>query len=340
MITLLTLIAIILGIIAIANLIKVYELSAALKEQEEVYTPVSDSESNFNARLMLPVLVALMVFCFYWYFAYKSDMLPEAASSHGAEIDTLFNFNMIVITIVFVVINVLLFYFAHKYHRNKNRKAVYYAHNNKLEMIWTIVPASFLAVVIIYGLAVWNNITKPTDRKKAVVMEIFAEQFKWTARYAGTDNVLGKSNYKLTADMNPLAIDATDKNAWDDKIVNGEFHIPVNKTVQMDFRAKDVIHSAYLPHFRVQMNCVPGMKTEFHFTPTITTAEMRKKTNNPDFDYLLLCNKICGTTHWNMQMKVIVDTEEDYNKWLAEQKTFKEKSMANLNTEVSNLAAN
>jgi cytochrome c oxidase subunit 2 len=186
-------------------------------------------------------------------------------------------------------------------------------------MIWTIVPAIVLAVIIIYGLAVWNKITSPVDSKKAIVMELFAEQFKWTARYGGSDNVLGESNYKLTADMNPLAIDTTDKFSWDDKIVNGEFHIPVNKIVLMYFRSKDVIHSAYMPHFRAQMNCVPGMKTEFHFTPTITTAEMREKTKNPDFDYVLLCNKICGATHWNMQMKIVVDSESDYQKWLADQ---------------------
>jgi cytochrome c oxidase subunit 2 len=101
----------------------------------------------------------------------------------------------------------------------------------------------------------------------------------------------------------------------------------------MYFRSKDVIHSAYMPHFRAQMNCVPGMKTEFHFTPTITTAEMREKTKNPDFDYVLLCNKICGATHWNMQMKIVVDSEADYKKWLAEQKTFKDKSMAQSNVE-------
>jgi cytochrome c oxidase subunit 2 len=88
-----------------------------------------------------------------------------------------------------------------------------------------------------------------------------------------------------------------------------------------------------MPHFRAQMNCVPGMKTEFHFTPTITTAEMREKTKNPDFDYVLLCNKICGATHWNIQMKIVVDSESDYQKWLADQKTLKEKSMAQSNVE-------
>jgi len=327
MISLLTYLTIILGVVAIARLVKVYELSATLKgtEKEEA---VSDSDTKFNARLMLPFLFAFFAFCVYLVVSYKDNLLPESASEHGVEIDTLFNFNLLIVGIVFVAVNVVLFYFAYKYYSRKGVYATYFAHSTKLEMIWTIVPAIFLAVIIIYGLAVWNKITSPVDSNKAIVMELFAEQFKWTARYGGNDNVLGESNYKLTADMNPLAIDTTDKHAWDDKIVNGEFHIPVNKVVLMYFRSKDVLHSAYMPHFRAQMNCVPGMRTEFHFTPTITTAEMKEKTKNPDFDYVLLCNKICGSTHWNMQMKIVVDSDADYKKWLAEQKTFKEKSMS------------
>jgi cytochrome c oxidase subunit 2 len=327
MISFLTYIAIILGVIAIARLVKVYELSSSLKGTDHEES-VTEADSRFNGRLMMPFLLAFFAFCIYLTYSYKDNLLPESASAHGVEIDTLFNFNLIIITIVFVAVNVLLFYFAYKYYSKKDLKATYFAHSTKLELIWTIVPAVFLAVIIIYGLAVWNKITSPADPNKAVVMELFAEQFKWTARYGGSDNTLGESNYKLTADMNPLAIDSTDKHAWDDKIVSGEFHIPVNKTVLMYFRSKDVIHSAYMPHFRAQMNCVPGMRTEFHFTPTITTAQMKEKTNNPDFDYVLLCNKICGATHWNMQMKIVVDSEADYQKWLAEQKTFKEKNMA------------
>lgn len=118
--------------------------------------------------------------------------------------------------------------------------------------------------------------------------------------------------------------------AKDDKLVKVEFHIPVGRQVNFSMRSQDVIHSAFMPHFRAQMNCVPGMVTRMRFVPTITTAEMRKKTGNPEFDYLLLCNKICGAAHYNMQMNVIVDTPEDYAKWVAEQTTFNEKLMATL----------
>ena len=122
-------------------------------------------------------------------------------------------------------------------------------------------------------------------------------------------------------------------------------------------RSQDVLHSAYMPHFRAQMNCVPGMITQFAFTPTVTTAEMRqtdemvKKVENInnirtekskdlvakgeealdpyEFDYLLICNKICGKSHYNMQMKIIVETEEEYNAWIKEQQVFKNSLVQN-----------
>ena len=135
-------------------------------------------------------------------------------------------------------------------------------------------------------------------------------------------------------------MDSLSAEGADDIVVKNEFHIPVGKEVEFKFRSRDVIHSAYFPHFRAQMNCVPGMTTMFHFTPTITTAEMRKKPEvitlmrgindaraargeKPvEFDYILLCNKICGNSHYNMQMVVVVDTPEEYAKWLASKKPF------------------
>ena len=138
------------------------------------------------------------------------------------------------------------------------------------------------------------------------------------------DNTLGKSNYRLITDNNPLALVVEDPNNGDDKLVKGEFHIPIGKMVQFKLRSRDVIHSAFMPHFSAQMNCVPGMETEMHFVPIYTTIQMREMTKNPKFNYILLCNKICGAAHYNMQMDIIVESEEDYNKWLATKKTFAE----------------
>jgi cytochrome c oxidase subunit 2 len=112
--------------------------------------------------------------------------------------------------------------------------------------------------------------------------------------------------------------------AYDDIIVKGEFHLPIRKDVAFQINSRDVIHSAYMPHFRAQMNAVPGMTTKFGFKPTITTDSMRTVLDDSEFNYVLLCNKVCGSAHYNMQMNIIVESEEDFNQWLSEQKPFVE----------------
>ena len=179
------------------------------------------------------------------------------------------------------------------------------------------------------------------------MIELYAQQFNWKARYAGEDNVLGKANVRLINldNANILGLDEADPNAQDD-FVASELHIPKGKKVLFKIRSQDVLHSAYMPHFRAQMNCVPGMVTQFAFTPVYTTAEYRelpfmvekvtrinelRTKKSADlvaagntaldpytFDYLLLCNKICGASHYNMQMKIVVDTPEEYKAWLSD----------------------
>lgn len=316
----LVLFIVIAAVIAAFRLIRIYDLAAELKD--ETTETVKEKDIRFNARMMIAALVFIYGFSIYQLVKYSHVLLPESASEHGIDVDNLMNFNMIIISIVFIVVNFLLFYFASKYYYRKGHKATFFAHSNKLEMIWTIIPAIVLSILIIYGLSTWNKITEPVEGNDVVRIELYAKQFDWTARYAGKDNVLGTFDYRLTSDVNPLALISEDKNNADDILVKGEFHIPVGKEVMFHFRSRDVIHSAYMPHFRAQMNCVPGMVTNFHFKPIITTAEMRKKLNNPDFNYILLCNKVCGAAHYNMQMDIIVESPEDYKKWLNEQKTF------------------
>lgn len=311
---------IVLGVIAFARLIKVFELTSQLKGQDE--EQVTHNDNRVNASLMVIFMIAFYAFIYWQVKEYSPWLLPESASKHGVDIDRLWDFNIYIITFVFVITNTVLFVFAWKYYYRKGNKATFFAHSTKLEMIWTIIPAIVLAVIISYGLKTWNSITAEIDPKGTVLIELYAKQFDWTARYAGKDNILGQTNYKLITEGNDLALDTSDLTNMDDKLVKNEFHIPVNKEVLFKFRSRDVIHSAYMPHFRAQMNCVPGMETQFHFLPTITTEEMRKKVNNPTFDYVLLCNKICGAGHYNMQMKIIVDTPSDFKKWVKSQDTF------------------
>lgn len=149
-------------------------------------------------------------------------------------------------------------------------------------------------------------------------IEVVSSQFLWDIRYPGPDAIVGKRNYKLTTAINGLGIDFNDKNSLDDLLAD-EIVLPVNKPVRFSLASKDVIHSFYMPHFRVQLNTVPGMATYFEFTPTVTTEEMRTKLNDPKFNYILLCAKICGANHFNMQKNVRVVSEAEYKEWLSQQ---------------------
>jgi cytochrome c oxidase subunit 2 len=266
--------------------------------------------------------------------------------------------SMAVIFVVQTITQFLLHYFAYKYKGEKGKKALFYADNDKLEFIWTIIPVIVLAGLIMYGLFTWNDIMIIDEEEDPLVIELYAQQFNWKARYAGQDNVLGEANVRLINldNANILGLDESDPNAQDD-IITTELHLPVGSPILFKMRSQDVLHSAYMPHFRAQMNCVPGMITQFAFTPTITTEDMRlnpeiydkvsninkirneksiklqAKGEEPldryEFDYLLLCNKICGKSHYNMQMKIIVETEDNYNEWLKEQRLFKNSLVQN-----------
>ena len=480
---LLILLVVIVGIVAIGQLAKVYELSSRLSGRRE--EDITHADTRLNANLWLVFMVVFFASVIYLYIAY-GDYAPPAASEHGVELDWLMSFNIWIITAVFFLVNFLLFGFAWKYAYDKNRRATFFPHDNRLELIWTVIPSIVLAVIIIYGLQTWNVMTGAASAE-ALRVELYSKQFDWTARYPGNDGEFGQSNYNLITPLNPLGIitsegveDAMadiekqisklegdlamekglllaersrleasmasddhghdghdhadhghdghdhadhghdghdhadhghddhgdhdhadhghedhghadhgdgghDWNAAalarieeidhvlehnadqlliltdaqieakqdklkrlmrhrqriselksytfedglnsfdsgrDDQVVKGEFHLPVGEEVEFVFRSRDVIHSAFMPHFRAQMNTVPGVPTRFKMTPTITTDSMRTILDDPDFNYVLLCNKVCGAAHFNMKMDVIIESREEYDAWLEQQDAF------------------
>jgi cytochrome c oxidase subunit 2 len=324
MVNLLIAVVIILAVIVVARVVRVFELGSALRGEDP--SAVTENDNRTQATLVVVGGLLFLLYALYM-FIWGPETLPIAASEHGAKTDFLLNLSWAVILPMFFITHILLIVFAYKYFHRKERKSDFFAHSTKLEAIWTIVPTIVLSSLIIYGIGTWNEITSPAP-EEAIVVELYAKQFDWTARYAGVDNRLGASGYRLIDGSNTLGVDMRDDASKDDKVVRGEFHLPVGKPVVFKFHSRDVIHSAYMPHFRAQMNCVPGMTTQFHFVPTMTTAEMRLETGNPEFDYVLLCNKICGGAHWNMQMNIIVESEADYNAWIAKQKTMAEQMSA------------
>jgi len=302
-----------------------------------------DHDNDKQGKYFLAFTVffyAMMIYCL---LAMNVLMLPESASIEGEHDDNLFNISFWLIGIVQFIMQFLIFYFTYKYRGRKDRKAKFFADSHQLEIIWTIIPALVLVVLIGYGLWQWNEVMDLSDEKDAVVIEVYSQQFRWDARYAGEDNTLGLGNvnYIDIDNLNTMGVDMSDPNAQDDKQVT-ELVLPKGRKIHFKFRSQDVLHSAYMPHFRAQMNCVPGMVTEFGFTPKYTTEEMRlnpevmDKTNainkirkakgeDPyEFDYLLLCNKICGQAHFNMQMKITVLEQDEYDKWIAARPTLAE----------------
>jgi cytochrome c oxidase subunit 2 len=299
----------------VGKILKVYEISREMQGQK----------SKFDSRringVLLGIALIVGIYGVYWSYSVQGPMsIHESASVHGLDIDYMFNITLILTTIVFILTHIALFGFSFQYRGSENRKAYFYPHNNSLERIWTIIPAIVLTVLVLLGFFTWRGITNvsPEDQKKAINIEVTGEQFKWSLRYAGADNQIGARNYKLTTPTNGLGIDFKDQKSWDDKLV-GEIVIPVNKPVRITVGSKDVLHSFYLPDFRAQINAVPGMPTYFQFTPRLTTAEVRVERNNPEYNYVLLCAKVCGAGHYNMQAKVTVVSEAEYATWLAKQ---------------------
>lgn len=313
--TLLIWIAVILAVLVLTRLMSVVQLVTSLAGDEEESEKIKDNK--LNALFMLGFMVIGLILVVYMVFRFNPYMLPVAASVHGAETDYLLNWNFLVIGVVFFITQIALFWFVFKYQYKKDERAFYYPHNNKLEVIWTIIPTIVLSALIVTGLSSWNKMTQ-SNYKDGMVVEVYGKQFQWIVRYSGQDNKLGASNFRKINPSNPVGVDSLDAASADD-VMAQELHMPVNTPMQFYFHSSDVIHSAYFPHFRAQMNCVPGMTTEFYFVPTITTAKMREITGNEKFNYVLLCNKICGSAHFNMNMKIVVESREDFTRWLKTQ---------------------
>ncbi|OXB06014.1 cytochrome c oxidase subunit II [Flavobacterium pectinovorum] len=347
MTSLLVIIVLVLLAVALWQLTKIFDLTQVGSSSDDSQV-ASDNDNNIQGYVMFGFLAFIYIFTIYGLLKWGGLALHTPASEHGLLVDNLMNITWVLIFVVQFITQGLLYWFSFKNRGHKDKKALFFADSNKLEAIWSIIPSVVLACLILYGLYAWNNIMFVDKDEDVIEIELYAQQFKWTARYAGQDNVLGKANVRLIEGINTLGVDMSDPNAQDDIIVS-ELHIPKGKKIHFKMRSQDVLHSAYMPHFRAQMNCVPGMVTEFAFIPTYTTAEYRElpfmveKVSNINklrsekstelvakggtaldpytFDYLLLCNKICGASHYNMQMKVVVDTPEDYKKWLSEKTT-------------------
>lgn len=313
---------VVLILVVVVQISKVSEYVTILRGKDKA----QQHTNKLNSKLMIAFLVLGLIGVYLCHEYLKGYLLPKAASVQGEAIDHLIWLSLIITGIVFVITQVMLFVFAYIYRSRPGHKAVappkHAPKNDKLEITWTALTLLVLMVLIIIGLKEWLKITGPAP-ENAMVMDVTGKQFNWIFRYPGTDGELGTKNYLLIdpAASNPLGQDWTDQANRDDIVSNGVMHLIVNKPVKLVINSQDVIHDVGLPYFRLKMDAVPGVPTTLWFTPTITTKKMKEITGDPNFVYELACDQLCGNGHYSMRATIIVQTQEEFDKWAASSKS-------------------
>mgnify|MGYP001426092666 CR=1 FL=1 len=342
MTALIIILCIILITVVLVQIGRVTELTGQIKGEREV---LRDS-SKWNGLLSVGFMVVFLVAVFWSAWYYKNSLLGygphKSASAHGSELDAMFNITLVFTGIVFVITTIALFWFAYKYRWQENRKAQFIAHDNRLEVLWTAVPAVVMTLLVVRGLDAWNTVMADVGSDEEFMeIEATAQQFNWMIRYPGPDGKLGARDYKLTTSGNQIGQDFTDPKNWDDAVPGQELYLPVGKKVRVRIIAKDVLHNFYLPQFRVKMDAVPGMPTYFVFTPVKTTADYRNELrkypeyNEPfdpadptgpkrweKFEYELACAELCGKGHYSMRRIFRVVSQEEFDAWYRQQESF------------------
>ena len=310
-------IGVMLILVIVFMIFRITNLVGMVKGEE---AKISSGNGIHAFLFMAFMILSLSGFFWFSYTHFDKYTLP-VASEHGKITDHLFWLTMAICVSAFTLISIGMFWSTYKFQYREDRKASFLVDSHKLEILWTLIPAVVMALLIFRGLKTWNQITGPAS-KEAVVIELVGQQWLWTARYPGSkDEELGKIDFRLIDASNEFGLDLSDKNSFDD-FKSLELHLPVNKEVLLKIRAKDVLHSVFLPHFRVKMDAVPGMRTVFKFTPLKTTEQMREETGNPKFNYEMACTEICGKGHFSMRFPVVVESEETFMKWKASQESW------------------
>jgi cytochrome c oxidase subunit II len=305
--------------LTIAVIARMQNVLRGVESDAEAEAPVANN--GINGAMWMIFLILGTVGGVWSFLATKHEYLPEASSIHGRETDNLFWFSMAIMTLAAFIVNFALFFFAWKYRYKKGTKATFYPENHKLELIWTAIPAVVMALLVFTGWRAWTRIMSEAPANSQV-LEIMGKQFAWYARYGGSgDNKLGNYNYKLINSENEMGIDYSDEASFDDIVSTSEMHVEVGKPVLLKIRARDVLHSVFIPHMRVKMDAVPGMPTKFWFTPDKTTDQMRADLGNDKFDYEIACTEVCGRGHFAMRLRLIVEDKASVDKWKAEQKS-------------------
>lgn len=312
-----------LVLVIIIQIAKAVELVGLIKGEDRAY-----DNTRLHASLALGFLVVGMIGMVWSLVYFVPRFLPAASSEHGPVIDAQFNITLVLTGIVFIICQIALFWFTYKYREQEGRKAHFYPDNDRLEIVWTIIPAIVMTFLVVKGMDAWYKITGP-EPDDAIAIEVTGKQFGWFVRYPGADGKFGAKGPLTLMPLkddpggdknNHLGLDWTDPASRDDIILN-KLVIPVDKPVHVRLRSIDVLHSFYLPHMRVKMDVVPGTPTRFWFTATQTTEEMKEQ-EGPDFKFILACAELCGPSHFSMGADMEVIPLDSFNTWVANERPY------------------
>lgn len=303
---------IILFFVIIFQIAKASEYVSVLKGEEKAM----EGSNKINGFLMLAFIIMGLIGIWWCQKTLGPKILPVSASKEGETIDNMMWITLAITGLVLVITQILLFWYAFKYQYKKERKAYYYPHNNKLELLWTVIPAIVMTGLVGYGMVNWLKMTRDAP-KNAFKVGIMGKQFAWVYHYPGPDKKLGRRNvHEIIDGVNDIGLDFKDKASLDDIVVKDTMYLVKDSIVDMIIQSRDVIHDVGLPHFRMKMDAVPDMPTKLKFTPHKTTEEMRKITGNPNFLFEISCDQMCGNGHYNMRGVIYVGSREEYLSWI------------------------
>jgi cytochrome c oxidase subunit 2 len=305
-----------LGFVITFQIAKASEYVGILKGEKKN----NEQNNRVNGFLLISFLVLGLIGVYWCNELFKGKILGKSASDHGEKIDSMLYITIAITGVVFFITQILLFWFSFKYQYSEKRKGFYFPHNNKLEVIWTVVPAIALTVLVGFGLMYWFQITGEAP-KNSLQVEVTGKQFGWIFRYPGKDGVFGNKYYRNIndAENNSLGLLWDDQKSHDDLVVNQTMYAVVKQPLKLIINSRDVIHDVGIAAFRMKMDAVPGTPTTMWFTPLYTTEEMKKMTGNPDFEYEISCDQMCGKGHYTMKGTVKVVSPDEFVLWRAKQ---------------------
>jgi cytochrome c oxidase subunit 2 len=244
--------------------------------------------------------------------------LPALASTHGGQIDNVIGWTHIFMLVLFVGWVSFFVYALIRFRRSRNPVANYTAVKSHASS-YLEVGVFVVEVILLFGFSIplWAaRVDRLPPESEALVVHVTGEQFAWNIHYAGPDRVFGRTDIKLLdLQSNPLGVDRSDPAAKDDITTLNQLYLPANKPIIVKLRSKDVIHSFGVPEFRVKQDAIPGLTIPIWFVPNVTTAEMRTRTGNAEFQYEIACAQLCGLGHYRMRGFVTVVTPEEFQKW-------------------------